>query len=276
MTGTFYEVLDVPSDASEDEIREAFKRSVFRTHPDSPHVDDDQDDLPFIRVKQAKETLTDPAERERYDRLGHEEYVRKKGLGDIWPVHDRAAIGTPNPSSKPGNRRRNSQRQRRRRRNSGSRDPSPNSWDDLDMDPPFNSEFAGQVIEDLAKAMSQRSFAVFISIIYVSVITAVWFAGLGFVGVVFELFTSMFGGLEVIDLLEVIAIVIFNLIAMLVLSVFIDFGDAEPLNLLLVLGYAVHFLPFEYISPFGIELFSLYSAVGVVLLLFLEFVIEHT
>ncbi|MFB6082806.1 MAG: J domain-containing protein [Halorientalis sp.] len=76
---TFYEVLDVPPDADREEIRSAYREKVKQTHPD---VSDDPDaERRFKRVTRAKEVLTDPDERARYDRLGHRQYVDDSGWG---------------------------------------------------------------------------------------------------------------------------------------------------------------------------------------------------
>lgn len=70
---TYYERLGVDPDASESEIKTAFRERIKETHPDVS-----EDEAASDRTKQlidAKTVLTDPAERERYDRLGHESYV---------------------------------------------------------------------------------------------------------------------------------------------------------------------------------------------------------
>jgi len=75
MDRTFYEVLEVSEDASQDAIEEAYRRKVKKCHPD---VSDDPDaDEDFKDVVQAEEVLGDPEEREKYDRLGHAAYVRR-------------------------------------------------------------------------------------------------------------------------------------------------------------------------------------------------------
>jgi hypothetical protein len=73
MAETYYELLEVPPDASTDEIRAAYRSKVKETHPD---VSDDADAAErFQRVQRAKEVLTDDDKRDRYDRIGHETYV---------------------------------------------------------------------------------------------------------------------------------------------------------------------------------------------------------
>jgi len=75
MAQTFYEVLGVPDDASQEAIQDAYREKVKEYHPD---VSDDPDaGEVFKDVVQAEEVLGNPDEREKYDRLGHETYVRR-------------------------------------------------------------------------------------------------------------------------------------------------------------------------------------------------------
>jgi len=76
MPETFYDVLDVGSGATTEEIERAYRAKVKETHPD---VSDNPDaDERFKLVQRAREVLTDEAERDRYDRLGHETYLRRE------------------------------------------------------------------------------------------------------------------------------------------------------------------------------------------------------
>ena len=74
MDRTYYEVLGVSSDASQSEITEAYRERVLETHPDRNDDPDSTDEL--ILVTEAEDVLSDERERSRYDRLGHEAYVR--------------------------------------------------------------------------------------------------------------------------------------------------------------------------------------------------------
>lgn len=73
MARDYYEVLGVDRDASQSKIEDAYRERVKETHPDLSEAEDAADR--FKRVKEAHETLGDPDERARYDRLGHGSYT---------------------------------------------------------------------------------------------------------------------------------------------------------------------------------------------------------
>ncbi|THE65037.1 J domain-containing protein [Salinadaptatus halalkaliphilus] len=74
MAESYYDVLEIDPDASRDEIQAAYRDRVLETHPD--HNDAPNATEQFQRVARAKSVLTDGTERARYDRLGHDAYVR--------------------------------------------------------------------------------------------------------------------------------------------------------------------------------------------------------
>ncbi|MFB6282956.1 MAG: J domain-containing protein [Halobacteria archaeon] len=75
MTETYYDVLGVSRNASEKEIKKAFRRKIKKYHPDTTDLEQDKARKKFLEVKRAKNVLTDPEERNRYDRLGHSKYT---------------------------------------------------------------------------------------------------------------------------------------------------------------------------------------------------------
>jgi molecular chaperone DnaJ len=65
----FYEVLGVSRNASDDEIRKAYRKLARKYHPD---VNKDTDaEQKFKEVKEAYEVLSDPQKKANYDRYGH-------------------------------------------------------------------------------------------------------------------------------------------------------------------------------------------------------------
>jgi len=75
MEATFYGILGVDPDATEETIVRAYREQTKAHHPDVS--DDPAAGERFKRLTQAKNVLTDEAERARYDRLGHDAYVNR-------------------------------------------------------------------------------------------------------------------------------------------------------------------------------------------------------
>lgn len=60
-----YDILDVSRDASQEELKRAYRRKARECHPDAGGSEED-----FKAVTHAYEVLSDPAKRRRYDRYG--------------------------------------------------------------------------------------------------------------------------------------------------------------------------------------------------------------
>jgi DnaJ-class molecular chaperone len=63
MSDNYYDILGVSKDASEDEIKRAYKKLALKTHPDK----NGGDDTMFKQINVAYETLSDPDKRREYD-----------------------------------------------------------------------------------------------------------------------------------------------------------------------------------------------------------------
>lgn len=65
----YYEVLNVPRNATEDEVRKAYRKLAFQFHPDrNQNADAEQK---FKEINEAYEVLSDAARRREYDQFGH-------------------------------------------------------------------------------------------------------------------------------------------------------------------------------------------------------------
>lgn len=63
----YYEVLGVSKDASDDELKKAFRKAAVKYHPDK----EGGDEIKFKEVNEAYEVLKDKQKRQRYDQFGH-------------------------------------------------------------------------------------------------------------------------------------------------------------------------------------------------------------
>ncbi len=66
----YYEVLEVSKDASQDEIKKAYRKQALKFHPDKNPGDATAEEK-FKEAAEAYEVLRDPQKRNKYDQFGH-------------------------------------------------------------------------------------------------------------------------------------------------------------------------------------------------------------
>ena len=68
----YYETLGVPKNASDEEIKKAYRKQAMKHHPDRNHGDSSKDaEAKFKEAKEAYEMLSDAQTRAAYDQYGH-------------------------------------------------------------------------------------------------------------------------------------------------------------------------------------------------------------
>lgn len=97
--GDYYEILGVKKDASQDDLKKAFRHLARKYHPDLNKGSKDAEEK-FKEVNEAYQILSDPQKKAQYDQVGHadfkpgepapgrtpgyEDLFRDFGLGDIF------------------------------------------------------------------------------------------------------------------------------------------------------------------------------------------------
>lgn len=66
----YYEILEVPKNASQDEIKKAYRKMAIKYHPDK-NPDDKSAEEKFKEAAEAYEVLSNDDKRRRYDQFGH-------------------------------------------------------------------------------------------------------------------------------------------------------------------------------------------------------------
>lgn len=77
----YYEVLEVHRNATETEIKKAYRKLALRFHPDR-NPGDGEAEARFKEIAEAYEILSEPAKRTRYDQFGHADETRMGSYTD--------------------------------------------------------------------------------------------------------------------------------------------------------------------------------------------------
>jgi len=79
----YYEILGLNRNASEDEIKRAFRKMALQSHPDH-HPDDLESEERFKEISKAYAVLGDSEKRKEYDQFGHNGFKRKYNTDNIF------------------------------------------------------------------------------------------------------------------------------------------------------------------------------------------------
>src|SRR5256714_4013541 len=79
----YYKILGVSKDASEKEIKQAYRKLARKYHPDV-NPDNKQAEEKFKEINEANEVLSDPEKRKKYDEMSsyYQQYGRWPGAGE--------------------------------------------------------------------------------------------------------------------------------------------------------------------------------------------------
>lgn len=80
MTKDYYDILGVSKDASQAEIKKAYKKLAKKYHPDL-NKDNDEAEKKFKEVNEAASVLADEEKRKQYDRQGHDAFQQGAKTG---------------------------------------------------------------------------------------------------------------------------------------------------------------------------------------------------
>jgi len=80
----YYEILGVPRDASESEIKKKYRKLAREYHPDLNPESKEESEERFKEISEAYEVLMDKDKRARYDRFGHEGVFNQGAGGFQW------------------------------------------------------------------------------------------------------------------------------------------------------------------------------------------------
>lgn len=97
---TFYDLLGVEEEASEETVERAYRGLVKQHHPDVS--DHPNARARFKRLTLARDVLCDPKERARYDQMGHASYLARRQSGDTNSDESAGTAGTRSRTQRTG------------------------------------------------------------------------------------------------------------------------------------------------------------------------------
>ena len=83
----YYQVLSVSRNASQEEIKKAYRKQAFKYHPDRNKGDKAKEEK-FKEASEAYQILSNPKKREQYDRFGHSAFSGTGGFQDVGDIFE--------------------------------------------------------------------------------------------------------------------------------------------------------------------------------------------
>lgn len=78
----YYDLLEIKKDASQDEIKRAYRKAAHKYHPDKASADQKAEfETKFKEINEAYQVLSDEQKRARYDQFGHAGVNGQGGFG---------------------------------------------------------------------------------------------------------------------------------------------------------------------------------------------------
>ncbi len=79
MAKDYYHILGVPKDASQEEIKKAYREKAKKYHPDAKSSEKDEER--FKKINEAYQVLSDPKKKQAYDQFGDAAFSQTGGFG---------------------------------------------------------------------------------------------------------------------------------------------------------------------------------------------------
>ena len=88
MSKDYYQVLSLSKNASQDEIKKAYRKLAFKYHPDRNKGDKAKEEK-FKEASEAYQVLSDPKKRSQYDRFGQTSFSNQgAGFQNVNDIFD--------------------------------------------------------------------------------------------------------------------------------------------------------------------------------------------
>jgi curved DNA-binding protein len=87
----YYQILEVPRTASQEEIKKSFRKLAMKYHPDH-NKDDKRSEARFKEINEAYAVLSNPEKRKQYDTFGADHFGKRYTQEDIFRDFDFSSI----------------------------------------------------------------------------------------------------------------------------------------------------------------------------------------